>query len=203
MSITNTIATYLIILAYINFTKFENLIKYCCCRPRLTSLSLWRLVNKRFLRGRIRKDSSLFFFTFFSPGPCFFSFFFFFFFFLRRGLFVFFFFGGGPFFCLWSLGFFLLFFFLGGGSFCCCFLGPVVWVGGGSGTPWVVTSALQGYYQIILVVNGRWVILGEGTNHHYFFLAHHVALKLRCWHLQFHDLQLKLNNASCRTGTFL
>ena len=28
----------LIFLAYINFTKFENLIKYCCCRPRLTSL---------------------------------------------------------------------------------------------------------------------------------------------------------------------
>ena len=38
MSITNTIAIYLIFLAYINFTKFENLIKYCCCRPRLTSL---------------------------------------------------------------------------------------------------------------------------------------------------------------------
>ena len=152
MSITHTIATYLIILAYINFTKFENLIKYCCCRPRLTSLSLWRLVNKRFLRGRIRKDSSLFFFTFF-PLVLFFSFFSFFFW------------GGGggsffPFFCLWSLFFFS--FFGGGGLFCCCFLGPEVW-GGGCGTPWVVTSALQGYYQIILVVNGRWVILGAGN----------------------------------------
>ena len=108
MSITNTIATYLIILAYINFTKFENLIKYCCCRQRLTSLSLWRLVNKRFLRGRIRKDSSLFFFTFFFSWSLFFFFlFFFFFFFLRRGLF---FLGGGSFFLSLVLGVFLLFF---------------------------------------------------------------------------------------------
>ena len=187
MSITNTIATYLIILAYINFTKFENLIKYCCCRPRLTSLSLWRLVNKRFLRGRIRKDSSLFFSLFFLLVLVFFFVFFFFFFvfFLMRGLFFwgFFYSVSGP----W--GFFLLF--LGGGSFLLLFLGSRGLGGGrGSGTPWLVTSALQGYYQIILVVNGRWVILGEGTNHHYYFLAHHVALKLRCWHLQFHDLQL-------------
>ena len=113
MSITNTIATYLIILAYINFTKFENLIKYCCCRPRLTSLSLWRLVNKRFLRGRIRKDSSLFFFTFFSPGPYFFLFFFFLFFF-EAGFVLFF--GGVLFTVSGPSGFFLLFF-LGGGVF--------------------------------------------------------------------------------------
>ena len=190
MSITNTIATYLIILAYINFTKFENLIKYCCCRPRLTSLSLWRLVNKRFLLGRIRKDSSLFFFTFFFSWSLFFFlfFFFFFFFFLRRVFFL----VGASFFLSLVLGVFFLFFFfffLGGGVFFVV-VSWVPWFGwGGSGTPWLVTSALQGYYQIILVVNGRWVILGEGTNHHYYFLAHHVALKLRCWHLQFHDLQ--------------
>ena len=131
MSITNTIATYLIILAYINFTKFENLIKYCCCRPRLMSLSLWRLVNKRFLRGRIRKDSSLFFSLFFSPGPCFFSFFFFFFFF--EAGFVLFYFGGGPFFCLWSLGFFLLFFLGGGGWGLFDVVSWVPWFGWGGG----------------------------------------------------------------------
>ena len=155
MSITHTIATYLIILAYINFTKFENLIKYCCCRPRLTSLPLWRLVNKRFLRGRIRKDSSLFFSLFF-PFVLFILFFLFFFFWG----------GGGGLFFLFSVSgpcfFFSFFFFGGGGLFCCCFLGPVVW-GGGCGTPCVVTSALQGYYQIILVVNGRWVILRGGN----------------------------------------
>ena len=191
MSITNTIATYLIILAYINFAKFENLIKYCCCRPRLTSLSLWRLVNKRFLRGRIRKDSSLFFFTFFFSWSLFFFFFFFFFFsFFFWGGFFFFFWGGGVLFSVSGPWVFFSFFW-GGGSFLLLFLGSRgLGGGGGSGTPWVVTSALQGYYQIILVVNGRWVILGEGTNHHYYFLAHHVALKLRCWHLQFHDLQL-------------
>ena len=156
MSITHTIATYLIILAYINFTKFENLIKYCCCRPRLTSLSLWRLVNKRFLRGRIRKDSSLFFSLFFSSCP----FFLFFFFFFWEGVGESFF----PFFCLCSL--FFSPFFLGGGSFLLLFLGSRGLGGGGglgSGTPWVVTSVLQGYYQIILVVNGRWVILGGGN----------------------------------------
>ena len=131
MSITNTIATYLIILAYINFTKFENLIKYCCCRPRLTSLSLWRLVNKRFLRGRIRKDSSLFFFTFFSPGPCFFSFFFFFFFFEAGFVcFLFFFFGGGgSFFLSLVLGVFSPF--LGGGLF--VVVSWVPWFGWGGG----------------------------------------------------------------------
>ena len=115
MSITNTIATYLIILAYINFTKFENLIKYCCCRPRLTSLSLWRLVIKRFLRGRIRKDSSLFFFTFFFLLVLVFFFLFFFFFFFEAGFF--FFFLGGSFFLSLILGFFFSFFFWGGGVF--------------------------------------------------------------------------------------
>ena len=50
-----------------------------------------------------------------------------------------------------------LFFFTGGGV-------------GGSGTPWVVTCATSCYYQIILVVYGILVILGEGTNHHYSFL---------------------------------
>ena len=191
MSITNTIATYLIILAYINFTKFENLIKYCCCRPRLTSLSLWRLVIKRFLRGRIRKDSSLFFFTFFFLLVLVFFFSFFFGFFFWGGV-CFFFFGGGVLFSVSDPWVFFLLFFWGGVSFFLLFLGSrgLGGGGGGSGTPWLVTSALQGYYQIIMVVNWRRVILGEGTNHHYYFLAHHVALKLRCWHLQFHDLQL-------------
>ena len=99
MSITNTIATYLIFLAYINLTKFEGLISIVAVGHALRAFSLWRFVNKRVLRGRIRKDSSLFFF--------FFSLFF------LSGLF--------------SFSFFL-FFFLGGGSqrvfsFCCFFLG--------------------------------------------------------------------------------
>ena len=130
MSITNTIATYLIILAYINFTKFENLIKYCCCRPRLTSLSLWRLVIKRFLRGRIRKDSSLFFFTFFFLLVLVFFFLFFFFFFFEAG-FVFFF-GGGSFFLSLILGFFFSFFFGGGGVFFVV-VSWVPWFGWGGG----------------------------------------------------------------------
>ena len=53
------------------------------------------------------------------------------------------------------LVFFLLF--LGGWVFFVV-VSWVPWFGGGglgSGTPWVVTSVLQGYYQIILVVNGR------------------------------------------------
>ena len=98
MSITNTIATYLIFLAYINLTKFEGLISIVAVGHALRAFSLWRLVNKRVLRGRIRKDSSLFFF--------FFSIFFSLVFFL----------------------FLFLFFFVGGGgsgrvfSFCCFFL---------------------------------------------------------------------------------
>ena len=145
MSITNTIATYLIILAYINFTKFENLINYCCCRPRLTSLSLWRLVNKRFLPGRIRKDSSLFFFHFFfSWSLFFFSFFFSFFwggFFFWGG-------GGRPFFCLWSLGFFSpFFFFLGGGVFFVV-VSWVPWFGWGGGGVVVLPGWLHLHFRV-------------------------------------------------------
>ena len=107
MSITNTIAIYLIFLAYINFTKFENLIKYCCCRPRLTSLFP---IKARQQAGPPREDSQrwlplFFFFFIFSLGPCFFFFFFFSFCFLRGG-------GGGLFFSL----FFFFFFFVGGGG---------------------------------------------------------------------------------------
>ena len=103
MSITNTIATYLIFLAYINLTKFEGLISIVAVGHALRAFSIWRLVNKRVLRGRIRKDSSLFFFFFSFFSLVFFSFFFFsffFFFFLGGGglggsfLFVVFFFGG-------------------------------------------------------------------------------------------------------------
>ena len=144
MSITHTIATYLIILAYINFTKFENLIKYCCCRPRLTSLSLWRLVNKRFLRGRIRKDSSLFFFTFFFLL----SFFFFFSFF---SFFLFFWGGAGGLFFLFSVSapcFSPFFFFLGGGVFFVV-VSWVPWFGGG----WVVV--LPGWLHLFFRVTIR------------------------------------------------
>ena len=83
MSITNTIATYLIFLAYINLTKFEGLISIVAVGHALRAFSLWRLVNKRVLRGRIRKDSSLFFFffSFFFLSGLFFFFFFSFFFF--------------------------------------------------------------------------------------------------------------------------
>ena len=63
---------FLIFLTYLIFTEFEPPSMFCHCKPRHTSLFLWRLVNKRILRGRIRKDSSLF--------PFFFFFFFFFFF---------------------------------------------------------------------------------------------------------------------------
>ena len=39
MLFTNTNTTYLIILAYLNFTEFEHPSMFCCCRPRrLTSL---------------------------------------------------------------------------------------------------------------------------------------------------------------------
>ena len=107
MSITNTIATYLIFLAYINLTKSEGLISIVAVGHALRAFSPWRLVNKRVLRGRIRKNSSLFFFSFFFFLWSFFSFSFFFF-------------------------FFFFFFFLAGGrsgtvfSFCCFFL---VWLG--------------------------------------------------------------------------
>ena len=59
------------------------------------------------------------------------------------------------------------------GLFCCFFFFFFFGRGGGvggSGTPWVVTCAISCYYQIILVVYGIFVILGEGTNHHYSFL---------------------------------
>ena len=135
MSITNTIATYLIFLAYINLTKFEGLISIVAVGHALRAFSLWRLVNKRVLRGRIRKDSSLFFFFFF---PFLFSglFFFFFFFFFWGG-------GGGG---LGGSFLFVVFFLCGWGSRFSLggYMGP-----------------LQGYYQTILVVNERWVIFGE------------------------------------------
>ena len=115
MSITNTIATYLIFLAYINLTKFEGLISIVAVGHALRAFSIWRLVNKRVLRGRIRKDSSLFFFFFSFFSLVFFSFFFFSFFFF------FFFLGGGG---VWEGLFFLLFFSL---------------VVGGPGSPWVDT----------------------------------------------------------------
>ena len=114
MSITNTIATYLIFLAYIILTKFESLISIVAVGHALRAFSLWRLVNKRGLRGRIRKDSSLFFYLFF---------FFFFFGFLS---FIIFFFGGGG-----GLGgsFLFVVFFLGVGD---------------PGTPWVDTRSVSG-----------------------------------------------------------
>ena len=138
MSITNTIATYLIFLAYIILTKFESLISIVAVGHAFRAFSLWRLVNKRVLRGRIRKDSSLsfFIFSFFSLVP-FFHHFFFFFFFFGGG-------GGG----VWVGLFFLLFFFLGVG-------------GGVLVLPGWIHGPFQGYYQIILVLNERWVILGE------------------------------------------
>ena len=140
MSITNTIATYLIFLAYINLTKFEGLISIVAVGHALRAFFLWRLVNKRVLRGRIRKNSSLFFFFFFLPF--FFSGLFFFFFFLF--FFFFFFCGGGG-----GLGgsFLFVVFFL-------CGWGSRFSLGGYMGS-------LQGYYQTILVVNERWVIFGE------------------------------------------
>ena len=59
-------ATYLIILEYINFTKFEIPLSNVAVGHALRALSLLGLVNKPVLRGRIRKDSSPFFFSFFS-----------------------------------------------------------------------------------------------------------------------------------------
>ena len=135
MSITNTIATYLIFLAYINLTKFEGLISIVAVGHALRAFSLWRLVNKRVLRGRIRKDSSLFFSFFFLWSFFLFLFsFFFFFFFLGWG--------GG----LGGSFLFVVFFLCGWGSRFSLggYMGP-----------------LQGYYQTILVVNERWVIFGE------------------------------------------
>ena len=170
MSITNTFATYLIFLAYINLTKFEGLISIVAVGHALRAFSLWRLVNKRVLRGRIRKDSSLFFFffsLFFSLVFFSFSFFSFYFFF-----------GGGE----GGLGgsFLFVVFFLGG-------WGSRFSLGGYMGP-------LQGYYQTILVVNERWVIFGERDKPSLLFSikqkrSHHVAFKLWCWHVQFHDWQ--------------
>ena len=174
MSITNTIATYLIFLAYINLTKFEGLISIVAVGHALRAFSLWRLVNKRVLQGRIRKDSSLFFFffsLFFLSGLFFFFFFSFFFF------------GGGGGRGVWEgLGgsFLFVVFFLGG-------WGSRFSLGGYMGP-------LQGYYQTILVVNERWVIFGERDKSSLLFSikqkrSHHVAFKLWCWHVQFHDWQ--------------
>ena len=56
---------FLIFLTYLIFTEFEPPSMFCHCKTRHTSLFLWRLVNKRILRWRIRKDSSLFPFFFF------------------------------------------------------------------------------------------------------------------------------------------
>ena len=98
MSNTNTIATYLIILEYINFTKFEIQLSIVAVGHALRALSLLGLVNKRVLQGRIRKDSSPFFFFFFSS------------FFLSGSL---------GFFCGWGGGvvcFWVLFFRGGGGG---------------------------------------------------------------------------------------
>ena len=61
---SNTIATYLIILEYINFTKFEIPLSIVAVNHALRALSLLGLVNKRVLRGRIREDNSPFFFLF-------------------------------------------------------------------------------------------------------------------------------------------
>ena len=57
--------TFLIFLTYLIFTEFGPPSMFCHCKPRHTSLFLWKLVNKRILRGRIRKDSSLLPFFFF------------------------------------------------------------------------------------------------------------------------------------------
>ena len=60
----------------------------------------------------------------------------------------------------WIFFFFFFFFYWGGG-------------GGGGGVvvlPGWLHVPLHGYYQMILVVYGRLVILGEVTNHHYSFL---------------------------------
>ena len=72
MLFTNTNTTYLIFLAYLIFTEFEQISMFVAEGHALRAFFLWRLVNKRILRGRIRKDSPLFpFFSFI------FSFFFF------------------------------------------------------------------------------------------------------------------------------
>ena len=146
MSITNTIATYLIFLAYIILTRFESLISIVAVGHALRAFSLWRLVNKRVLRGRIRKDSSLFFsifFFFFFSGSFFFIIFLFFHFFFP--FFFFFFFGGGGG-GVWTSLFFFFVFILGWGVLV---------------LPGWIHGPFQGYYQIILVVIERWVILGE------------------------------------------
>ena len=181
MSITNTIATYLIFLAYIILTKFESLISIVAVGHALRALSLWRLVNKRVLRGRICKDSSLFFIFFFL----FFS---------------------GSFFHHFSFFFFFFFFFGGGGGsgrvfsfFFCFYLGV-----GGPGTPWVDTRAVSG----LLPDNtgSQWEMSNFGrkgqTNITLFNLT---KVKPSCG---FQSLMLtidsfKLNSASYRTGRFL
>ena len=98
----------------------------------LRAFSLRRLVNKWIFRGKIHKDSSLFFFFFFGHFP------------LRPGV-------GLDFFCL------LFFFFFGGGG----------GVGGLRVSGIVVLPGwipLQGYYQIMLVFNGRLIIGVWGGN---------------------------------------
>ena len=81
MKITNTKTSYLMFLAYLDFTEFEILIMYCCCRPRFTSLFPKEALNKWIFRWKIHKDSS--FFSFIFPSVLlfvltFFRFFFFF-----------------------------------------------------------------------------------------------------------------------------
>ena len=116
MKITNTNTSYLMFLAYLIFTEIEILIKYCCCRPRLTSLLAKKALNKWIFRWKIHKDSSFFlviFFPYFPLG----SFVCLDFFFASFYLFIFFGRGGGRWAGWWSKG------------------------KGDSGTPWVVSTS--------------------------------------------------------------
>ena len=139
MSITNTIATYLIFLAYINLTKFESFISIAAVGHALRAFSYKGSSTSESSEGGFAKIAPSFFFFFFSLVL--FSFFLFFFFWGGRG---------------WWLGgsFLLLFFSWGSGV-------PVL--------PGWIHGPFQGYYQIILVVNERWVVFGEKDKHYYSF----------------------------------
>ena len=140
MSITNTIATYLIFLAYINLTKFESFISIVAVGHALRAFPYKGSSTSESSEGGFSKIAPSFFSFFFLSCP-----FFFFFFFLGGG-------GGRG----WWLGgsFLFVVFFLGVGV-------PVL--------PGWIHGPFQGYYQIILVVNERWVIFGERDKHYYSF----------------------------------
>ena len=163
--------------------------------------SIRRLVNKRVLRGRIRKNSSLFLFFFFlfSLGLYFFDVVFCFLLFVCCCFF-------------YYLFIFYLFFFLGGGGVLVLSLFRAGGGGVGCGTPLVVGNhfrATTSYYWYSMEMS-YWG--GGGANQHVSFLysKYESYIQITMWLSNF-DVDIynftmdnfKLNSASYRTGTFL